>query len=52
MDLDEFINEFGSTACIISIEMKPDGSYGKICIETGNKAYLSTFEQKNMREKQ
>lgn len=47
MDLDEFINEFGSTACIISIEMKPDGSYGKICIETGNKAYLSTFEQKN-----
>ena len=31
--------------CIMSVEKKPDGSYGAMRIEVGNKAYMATFEQ-------
>ena len=34
-----------SMTSIVSVEKKPDGSFGKICIEVGNKAYLATFEK-------
>ena len=45
MDLQEYVDQFDSMTCIMSVEKKPDGSYGKIRIEVGNKAYLSTYEQ-------
>lgn len=45
MDLQEYVDQFDLMTCILSVEKKPDGSYGKICIEAGNKAYLATFEK-------
>ena len=45
MDLQEYVDQFDLMTCILSVEKKPDGSCGKICIEAGNKAYLETFEQ-------
>lgn len=45
MDLQEYVDKFDSMTCIVSVEKKPDGSFGKICIEVGNKAYLATFEK-------
>ena len=45
MDLQEYVDHFDSMTCIMSVEKNPDGSVGKICIEVGNKAYLSTFEK-------
>ena len=47
MDLQEYVNQFDSMTCIMSVEKNPDGSNGKIRIEVGNKAYLSTFEQQS-----
>ena len=45
MDLQEYVNQFDSMTCIMSVEKKPDGSYGAMRIEVGNKAYMATFEQ-------
>ena len=45
MDLQEYVDQFDLMTCILSVEKKPDGSYGKICIEAGNKAYLASFEK-------
>ena len=45
MDLQEYVDHFDSMTCIMSVEKNPDGSVGKIRIEVGNKAYLSTFEK-------
>lgn len=47
MDLQEYVNQFDSMTCIVSVEKLPDGSYGKIRIEVGNPAYLATFEQQS-----
>lgn len=47
MDLQEYVNQFDSMTCIMSVEKKSDGGYGKMCIEVGNKAYMATFEQNN-----
>ena len=44
MDLQEYVDRFDSMTCIISVETKPDGGYGKICIEAGNKAYTSVYD--------
>ena len=46
MNLQEYVNQFDSMTCIISVEKLPDGSCGKIRIEVGNPAYLASFEQK------
>ena len=45
MDLQEYVDQFDSMTCIMSVEKNPDGTYGKIRIEVGNKAYISTYEQ-------
>lgn len=45
MDLQDYVDQFDSMTCIMSVEKNPDGSVGKIRIEVGNKAYLSTFEK-------
>lgn len=47
MDLQEYVDQFDSMTCIMSVEKFPDGSLGKIRIEVGNKAYVSTFERNN-----
>ena len=47
MDLQEYVDHFDSMTCIMSVEKNPDGSVGKIRIEVGNKAYLSTFEKED-----
>ena len=47
MDLQEYVNQFDSMTCIMSVEKNPDGTAGKIRIEVGNKAYLSTFEKQS-----
>jgi len=43
--LQEYVDQFDSMTCIMSVEKNPDGSYGKMRIEVGNKAYCATFEQ-------
>lgn len=45
MDLQEYVDQFDSMTCIMSIEKNADGSYGKMRIEVGNKAYCATFEK-------
>ena len=47
MDLQEYVDQFDTMTCIMSVEKKPDGGYGKICIEAGNKAYLASHEIAN-----
>ena len=47
MDLQEYVNQFDSMTCVMSVEKLPDGSIGKIRIEVGNPAYVSTFEQQS-----
>ena len=44
MDLQEYVNQFDSMTCIMSVEKKPNG-YGKMRIEVGNKAYIASFEK-------
>ena len=44
MDLQEYVNQFDSMTCIMSVEKKPNG-YGKMRIEVGNKAYIDSFEK-------
>lgn len=44
MDLQEYVNQFDSMTCIMSVEKKPNG-YGKMRIEVGNKAYAASFEK-------
>ena len=43
MDLQAIADQFGAVTCIMSVEIKPDGGYGAICIETGNRAYYNSF---------
>ena len=47
MDLQDYVNHFDSMTCIISVEKKSDGSYGKIRIEVGNPAYVASFDKAN-----
>ena len=44
-DLQEYVDQFDSMTCIMSVEKNPDGSNGTMRIEVGNKAYRATFEQ-------
>ena len=47
MDLQEYVNQFDSMTCIMSVEKKPDGSCGTMRIEVGNKAYIDSFKSNN-----
>jgi hypothetical protein len=47
MDLQEYVDQFDSMTCIMSVEKNADGSYGKMRIEVGNKAYVATYEKNN-----
>ncbi len=46
-ELQEYVNQFDSMTCIMSVEKNPDGSYGKMRIEVGNKAYIASYEKDN-----
>ncbi len=46
-ELQEYANQFDSMTCIMSVEKNPDGSYGKMRIEVGNKAYIASYEKDN-----
>lgn len=45
MDFREYLDSCASLTCIISVERKPDGSYGDIRIVDGNKAYIDSIER-------
>ncbi len=42
MDFSEFINSFTKIAAVISVKVNPDGSFGEICNEAANDAYLKS----------
>ena len=44
IDFQAIADNFSTATCIISVEKKPDGSYGKIRIVTGNKPYIDSIE--------
>ncbi len=44
MDFQTIVDSFSAITCIISVEKKKDGSYGKIRIVTGNKPYIKSIE--------
>ncbi|WP_295076473.1 GGDEF domain-containing protein [Ruminococcus sp.] len=45
MDFREYLDKCDSVTCIMSVEKKPDGSYGDIRIVDGNKAYIDSIER-------
>ena len=44
MDLQQFVDHFGTMTCIMSVEKKEDGSCGEIRIVTGNREYIESIE--------
>ena len=44
MDFQAFVDTIETMTCIISVEMKPDGKYGDICLVAGNDAYKKSIE--------
>lgn len=45
MDFQNIVDSISTAACVISVEKKDGGSYGKILIMAGNRAYLDTIEK-------
>ncbi len=43
MDLKEFADRFDPMTCVISVEKKPEGGYGRIRIVTGNQKYIDSI---------
>lgn len=39
------VDGIDKAACVVSVEKLDDGGYGKICIVTGNRAYIDTIER-------
>ncbi|MCR5410493.1 MAG: EAL domain-containing protein [Lachnospiraceae bacterium] len=44
MDFQAAVDAMSAMTCLVSVERKPDGGYGKIRIVTGNKAYIDSIE--------
>lgn len=44
MDFQQVVDSIDAMTCVISVEKRPDGGYGKIRIVTGNQAYLDSIE--------
>ena len=47
MDFQSFVDQMEPMACIISVEKFSDGSYGNIRLVTGNRAYITSIENKD-----
>lgn len=43
MDWKYLAEQFAPMTCVLSVEKKPDGSYGTIRIETGNQSYIDSL---------
>lgn len=44
IDYQKYVDSIQPMTCVISVEILPDGSYGKIRIVTGNKSYVDSIE--------
>jgi len=44
MDFQQFVDQFDTMTCILSVEKKEDGSCGEIRIVTGNRKYIESIE--------
>jgi hypothetical protein len=42
MDYNDIVNGMNQIGCVISVEFKPDGSCGEICVEAANDIYLAS----------
>ena len=45
MDFQPIVDGIGTAACVVSVEVLPNGDYGTIRIVTGNSAYINSIEQ-------
>ena len=44
MDFDKILSHYKAKACVMSVELFPDGSYGNIRVVAGNKAHCDDME--------
>lgn len=44
MDFDKILSHYKAKACVMSVELYPDGSYGNIRVVAGNKAHRDEME--------
>lgn len=44
MDFDKILSHYRAKACVMSVELYPDGSYGNIRVVAGNKAHCDDME--------
>ena len=44
MDFDKILSHYKAKACVMSVELYPDGSYGNIRVVAGNKAHCEEME--------
>ena len=44
MDFDKILSHYKAKACVMSVELYPDGSYGNIRVVAGNKAHREEME--------
>jgi len=44
MDFDKILSHYRANACVMSVDLYPDGSYGNICVVAGNKAHCEEME--------
>ena len=44
MDFDKILSHYRAKACVMSVELYPDGSYGNIRVAAGNKAHCDHME--------
>ena len=44
MDFQSIVDGIQTMACVVSVEKKPNDTYGDVRIVTGNKAYISSIE--------
>lgn len=49
MDFQEYVDKFDTMTCILSVERRENGGYGKIRIVAGNKPYINSIERPNFR---
>ena len=44
MDFQKYVDGFGAMTCVVSVENKGNGNYGKLRIVAGNEPYVSSIE--------
>ena len=46
MDYNAIVNGLNKIGCVLSVELKANGTYGAICVEAANDAYLESVNVK------